>query len=56
MNRINNMHIPTREEFHRDYAGEISSEDFCTEKSGRRKVPYLTITERKLKSKSKKLR
>lgn len=56
MNIINKIHIPTREEFHRDYAGEISIEDFCTEKSGKRKVPYLTITERRHKSKSKKLR
>lgn len=53
MSIINKIQIPTREEFHRDYAGEIRAEDFCTEKSGRRKIPYLTIIERRLRSMSK---
>jgi hypothetical protein len=47
--------IPTREEFHRMYAGEISISDFCTQQSKKRKVPHYTLTERKLQSKSKNL-
>lgn len=49
------IHIPTREEFHRVYAGDIRLEDFCTEQSGRRKIPYKTIVERRKNSQSKKL-
>jgi hypothetical protein len=47
--------IPTREEFHRMYAGEISMNDFCTHPSKKRKVPEYTLTERRLQSKSKNL-
>lgn len=39
------IHIPTREEFHREFAGEIRIEDFCTDKPSRFKVPY-TLAER----------
>ena len=47
--------VPTREEFHRMYAGEISVDDFCTHRSKKRKVPHYTLEERKLQSLSKKL-
>jgi hypothetical protein len=53
-NRITN--IPTREEFHRAYAGEISIEDFCTHRSKKRRAPHYTLEERRQQSSSKKLR
>ncbi len=31
--------IPTREEFHRFYAGEINVRDFCTERTNQRRIP-----------------
>jgi len=37
------IHIPTREEFHKEFAGEIRIEDFCTNKPSRYKIPYTTI-------------
>lgn len=37
--------IPTREEFHREYAGEITAEDFCTEKARKCKIPHYTQSE-----------
>lgn len=42
--------IPTREEFHRVYAGEISLRDFCTESTRQRNIPPYTPQERKVKS------
>lgn len=33
--------IPTREEFHRFYAGEITVRDFCTERTNQRRIPPL---------------
>lgn len=38
-------HIPTRKDFHREYAGEITVEDFCTEKARRCKIPHYTQSE-----------
>lgn len=54
MNSIKKIYIPTREEFHREYAGEIRMEDFCTELSGKRKIPCCTLKEHMQKSQSKK--
>lgn len=39
--------IPTREEFHRAYAGEISIEDFCTHGSKKHRMPYHTLEKRR---------
>lgn len=39
------FHIPTKEDFHREYAGEITIEDFCTEKTRRCKIPHYTQSE-----------
>lgn len=36
--------IPTREEFHREYAGEIVHTDFCTSYSGFKKRGHLSYT------------
>lgn len=49
------VNIPTREEFHRAYAGEISIEDFCTHGSKKRRAPHYTLEERRQQSMSKKL-
>ncbi len=37
--------IPTREEFHRVYAGELSIRDFCTERTNQRHIPPYTPEE-----------
>jgi|GEM_PF-5504357 len=37
------LHIPTREEFHKEFAGEIRIEDFCTDKPNRYKIPYTSV-------------
>lgn len=42
--------IPTREEFHRVYAGELSNRDFCTERTNQRHIPPYTPEERKIQS------
>ncbi|WP_349673925.1 hypothetical protein [Lacrimispora sp.] len=42
--------IPTREEFHRVYAGEVSIRDFCTERTNQRHIPPYTPEERKVQS------
>ncbi len=42
--------IPTREEFHRFYAGELSIRDFCTERSNQCHKPPYTPVERKVQS------
>ncbi|RFZ77053.1 hypothetical protein DS742_20690 [Lacrimispora amygdalina] len=42
--------IPTREEFHRFYAGEINVRDFCTERTNQRRIPPYTPEERKVQS------
>lgn len=42
--------IPTREEFHRIYAGEISNRDFCTERTNLRRIPPYTPEERNVQS------
>jgi len=42
--------IPTREEFHRVYAGELSIRDFCTERTNKRHIPPYTPEERKVQS------
>lgn len=44
LNKI--IKIPTREEFHRTYAGEIRIEDFCTSCFKKRRVPHYTPEER----------
>jgi hypothetical protein len=50
MKNIKPSLIPTREEFHQEYAGEITLEDFSTEKTSRRKIPYHTHKERNFKN------
>ncbi|MBE5980066.1 MAG: hypothetical protein E7249_13145 [Paenibacillaceae bacterium] len=42
--------IPTREEFHRVYAGELSIRHFCTERTNQRHIPPYTPEERKVQS------
>ena len=42
--------IPTREEFHRVYAGELTIRDFCTERTNQRQIPPYTPEERKVQS------
>lgn len=44
--------IPTREEFHRFYAGEITVRDFCTERTNQRRIAPYTPEERKVQSDS----
>lgn len=56
MNLNKTAKVPTREEFHRAYAGEISIEDFCTHRSKKRRVPHYTLEERRQQSMSQKLR
>ncbi|GLC79205.1 hypothetical protein [Lacrimispora brassicae] len=46
-------HIPSREEFHREYAGEITVEDFCTEKTRRCRIPHYTHNEHMAKKQKK---
>ena len=47
--------IPTREEFHRVYAGELSIRDFCTERTNHRHIPPYTLEERKVQSEKAKM-
>lgn len=42
--------MPTRAEFHRVYAGELSIRDFCTERTSQRQIPPYTPEERKVQS------
>ena len=50
MKKAGNYHftIPSRHAFHKEYAGEIRANDFCTQHPNPRKFYPLTNTERKL--------
>lgn len=55
MKSFNKPTIPTREEFHRVYAGKISIRDFCTERTNQRHIPPYTPEERKVQSERAKI-
>ena len=55
MKSFNKPTIPTREEFHRVYAGELSIRDFCTERTNQRHIPPYTPEERKVQSERAKI-
>ena len=55
MKSYNKPTIPTREEFHRVYAGELSIRDFCTERTNQRHILPYTPEERKVQSEKAKM-
>lgn len=51
-NTVRPLRIPTREEFHREFAGVIKINDFCTESPNPCRLNHLTLAEKENRKKT----